>query len=52
MSVFTIADLHLSLNASTNKSMDVFGRRWQGYTEKLEKNWRAEFVSTYSMEGC
>ena len=41
MSVFTIADLHLSLNASTNKSMDVFGRRWQGYTEKLEKNWRA-----------
>lgn len=21
--------------------MDVFGRRWQGYTEKLEKNWRA-----------
>ena len=41
MSIFTIADLHLSLNASTNKSMDVFGRRWQGYTEKLEKNWRA-----------
>ncbi len=21
--------------------MDVFGSRWQGYTEKIEKNWRA-----------
>ena len=41
MSVFAISDLHLSLNESTNKSMEVFGRRWQGYTEKLEKNWRA-----------
>ncbi len=39
MSVFTIADLHLSL--STPKPMDVFGSRWQGYTEKIEKNWRA-----------
>ncbi len=41
MSVFAISDLHLSLNESTNKSMDVFGRRWQDYVQKLEKNWRA-----------
>ena len=41
MSVFAISDLHLSLNSVTNKSMEVFGRRWQGYVEKLEKNWRA-----------
>lgn len=41
MSVFVIADLHLSTNASTNKSMDVFGRRWQGYIDKIKKNWCA-----------
>ena len=41
MSLFVIADLHLSINESTNKSMEVFGRRWQGYIEKIEKNWRA-----------
>jgi Predicted phosphohydrolase len=39
MSIFSMADLHLSL--STNKPMDVFGSRWRGYTEKIEKNWRA-----------
>lgn len=39
MSVFSISDLHLSL--ATPKPMDIFGSRWQGYTEKLEKNWRA-----------
>lgn len=41
MSLFVMADLHLSTNASTDKSMEVFGRRWQGYTQKIEKNWRA-----------
>ena len=41
MSVFAISDLHLSLNDSTNKSMEIFGRRWQDYVHKLEKNWRA-----------
>ncbi len=39
MSVFSISDLHLSL--SVPKPMDVFSSRWQGYTEKLEKRWRA-----------
>ena len=41
MSVFVIADLHLSTNRITNKSMEVFGKRWTGYTEKLQKNWKA-----------
>lgn len=41
MAIFAISDLHLSLNTSTNKSMEVFGRRWQSYIEKIEKNWRA-----------
>lgn len=39
MSLFTIADLHLS--TATDHPMDVFGSRWQGYTEKICKNWRA-----------
>lgn len=38
MSLFAIADLHLSLG--TDKPMDVF-RGWENYTEKIEKNWRA-----------
>lgn len=39
MSLFTIADLHLS--TATDHPMDVFGSRWQNYTQKIEKNWRA-----------
>ena len=39
MSLFSIADLHLSL--SVNKPMDKFGSRWTNYTEKIEKRWRA-----------
>lgn len=39
--LYVIADLHLSTAKTTNKAMDVFGRRWCGYTEKLKKNWQA-----------
>lgn len=39
MALFTIADLHLS--HGVEKPMDIFGGRWQGYMEKIEKNWRA-----------
>ncbi len=39
MSVFVMGDLHLSTLASTNKSMEVFGRRWSGYIDKISKNW-------------
>ena len=39
MSLFTIADLHLSV--ASDHPMDVFGSRWQDYMKKLAKNWRA-----------
>ena len=40
MSLYAIADLHLSTLASTDKSMEVFGRRWDGYMTKLKNNWQ------------
>ncbi|MFI3226828.1 MAG: metallophosphoesterase [Clostridia bacterium] len=36
MALYTIADLHLSLGVE--KPMDIFGGKWQGYQEKLNKN--------------
>jgi predicted phosphohydrolase len=39
--LYVIADLHLSTMEGMNKSMEIFGRRWSGYTEKLRKNWTA-----------
>ncbi len=39
MSVFSIADLHLS--ESTKKPMDIFGARWKDHKEKLVKRWSA-----------
>ena len=38
MSLFVMADLHLDVK-SNQKSMDVFGNRWQGYVEKIKNNW-------------
>ncbi len=40
MSLFTIADLHLSTLKETNKSMEVFGRSWADYMKRIENNWR------------
>lgn len=40
MSVFAIADLHLSTLKSTDKSMEVFGRSWADYMIRIEHNWR------------
>ena len=37
MSVYTLADLHLSF--STNKPMDIFGSLWDNHTEKLLEYW-------------
>ena len=39
MSLFSIADLHLSLSA--DKPMDKFGSRWTNYMEKIDRRWRA-----------
>lgn len=36
MSIYAIADLHLSLNA--DKPMDAFGG-WEGYVDKIKKSW-------------
>ncbi len=38
MSIFTIADLHLSY--TSNKPMDIFGEKWENHTEKLRENWQ------------
>ena len=37
MSLFTLADLHLSL--SGNKPMDVFGGSWVGFEKRLREYW-------------
>lgn len=37
MSIYSISDLHLSFGM--DKPMSVFGQRWEGYEEKLRKNW-------------
>lgn len=38
MSLFVIADLHLA-TADSQKSMEVFGKRWNNYIERLKSNW-------------
>lgn len=40
MSLYTIADLHLSTFDKTNKSMEVFGKAWANYMNRIEINWR------------
>ena len=40
MSLYTIADLHLSTLDSTNKSMEIFGKSWADYMTRIENNWR------------
>ncbi len=39
MALYALADLHLATDVQ--KPMDVFGGRWQGYTEKIVRNWNA-----------
>ncbi len=37
MAIFTMSDLHLSLD--TDKSMEVFGNKWNNYIERILTNW-------------
>ena len=37
MSIYAIADLHLSFN--NNKPMDIFGQEWEHHEEKIKKSW-------------
>ncbi len=38
MALFVIADLHLDIKTN-EKSMEIFGNRWQDYTQKIKNNW-------------
>ncbi len=38
MALYTIADLHLPLGI--DKPMDIFGKAWENYVERLEENWQ------------
>ena len=48
MAIYTIADLHLSI-AHREKSMHVFGQKWNHYEERLRKNWSAVVSSADSV---
>ena len=39
-SIWALADLHLPFG-NPEKSMEIFGDAWVGYTEKIQKHWRA-----------
>ena len=39
MALYTLADLHLA--TGVEKPMDIFGGRWQGYTDKIVTRWKA-----------
>lgn len=37
MAIYAISDLHLSF--SCNKPMDIFGQKWENYSERMETLW-------------
>jgi len=39
VAIYALADLHLSFSA--DKPMDVFGAKWENYTEKIKNNWQS-----------
>lgn len=40
MALYTIADLHLPLGI--DKPMDIFGKAWENYVERLAYNWQSK----------
>lgn len=44
MKIFALADLHLSFSCP-DKDMAFFGKIWEGYTDKIEKNWKEKISS-------
>ena len=38
MSIYAIADLHLSFAPDTDKPMDIFGTRWKDHPERIKEN--------------
>ena len=41
MSIYAIADLHLSFAPGISKPMDIYGNRWYDHWRRLELNWRS-----------
>ena len=39
MSIYAIADLHLSFASSVEKPMDIYGPRWHDHAQRLHDNW-------------
>lgn len=39
MSIYAIADLHLSFSPEVEKPMDIYGHAWNDHAERLKKNW-------------
>lgn len=39
MSIYAIADLHLSFCPHVEKPMDIYGPRWHDHAERLKRNW-------------
>lgn len=39
MKIYALSDLHLSFQ--TDKPMNVFGEKWDGYEEKIKNNWNS-----------
>ena len=44
MKIFAIADLHLSFGIP-GKEMDVFGKQWEGWTDKIFNHWNEQIDS-------
>lgn len=44
MAIYAISDLHLAFSAP-EKTMTVFGTRWQEYEEKIRKNWLSKVTT-------
>ena len=45
MAIYAISDLHLS-KAVPNKSMELFGKDWENYEQRLDENWRKTVKET------
>lgn len=43
MALFTISDLHLPLGI--DKPMDIFGKGWENYVERIESEWKRKVAS-------
>ena len=49
MSIYIIGDLHLSKDPAIDKPMDIFGRDWENYVEKLKEKYTIVMV-THNMQ--